>query len=311
VTDEWGTDLGAEMTRAELQALYGGGRQRGIEASRTTPNILVFTDPSAGSQHGYSFDGWNEDGSVYFYTGEGQNGDQQLTAGNKSLHEHEKDGRALRLFKATEQVRNPGGKVHAYLGEFTVDPELTHFFAKTRDTGGHDRQVIVFRLRPTGDVVRVAEDSAPHRDVVLVPESTTVPLEQQNSQEYATAAREAGRAARREADLVRRYKAYLESKGHGVGRYRIQLGDAAYLFTDIYDQTANVLYEAKGNTSRTYIRMAIGQLCDYRRYVAVASPKLAVLLPERPSDDLLALITSCDMSCVYATSETAFERYSG
>jgi hypothetical protein len=48
--------------------------------------------------------------------------------------------------------------------------------------------------------------------------------------------------------------------------------------------------EAKGSVERGAIRMALGQLLDYRRFVPHA--RCAVLLPEQPRADLVALIRS-------------------
>ena len=62
-------------------------------------------------------------------------------------------------------------------------------------------------------------------------------------------------------------------------------------FTDAYDETDNVLIEAKGTGSREAIRMAIGQLADYARFVDAGVTR-AVLLPQRPRPDLEELMRS-------------------
>ena len=49
--------------------------------------------------------------------------------------------------------------------------------------------------------------------------------------------------------------------------------------------------EAIGSTDRNAIRMAIGRLCDYRRFVP-AGVTCAVLLPELPREDLQKLLAS-------------------
>ena len=65
-------------------------------------------------------------------------------------------------------------------------------------------------------------------------------------------------------------------------------GESKPLFADLYDETENVLIEAKGTTHRAAIRMALGQLADYKRFVHPV-PTLAILLPARPRSDLLDL----------------------
>jgi hypothetical protein len=52
---------GEAIRRVDLHAAYGGGRQGGIAPSARTPNVLIFSDPASGEQHGY-FDGWHDDG---------------------------------------------------------------------------------------------------------------------------------------------------------------------------------------------------------------------------------------------------------
>jgi 5-methylcytosine-specific restriction enzyme A len=54
---KWALPIGAETTRTEVTAIYGGGKYGGIEPSAQSNNILVYTDPTAGSRHSY-FDGW-------------------------------------------------------------------------------------------------------------------------------------------------------------------------------------------------------------------------------------------------------------
>jgi hypothetical protein len=53
------------------------------------------------------------------------------------------------------------------------------------------------------------------------------------------------------------------------------------MFCDVYDATAGLLIETKGTVAREALRMAIGQLMDYRRF-APDGTKLAVLVPEKP-----------------------------
>ena len=63
-----------------------------MEPSATSPNVLLFTSETAGSQFGYAFDGWHKDGTFH-YTGEGQRGDQVMTHGNRAVKDHVAEGR--------------------------------------------------------------------------------------------------------------------------------------------------------------------------------------------------------------------------
>ena len=70
---DWDLQPGDIIKRIDLHDRFGGARQGGIAPSRTTRNILIFTDPVSGHTHGYD-DRW--DGPLLLYVGEGQRGDQ-------------------------------------------------------------------------------------------------------------------------------------------------------------------------------------------------------------------------------------------
>ena len=75
-------------------------------------------------------------------------------------------------------------------------------------------------------------------------------------------------------------------------------GEAKPLFCDLRDSSANTLVEAKGSVSREAIRMAIGQLADYRRFTGTDA-RLGVLVPEAPRQDLLALLASQGIAAIW------------
>jgi hypothetical protein len=103
---DWDVEPGERLRRVHVHDRYGGGRQGGIAGSRTSPNVLIFSDPVSGEQHGY-FDRWETD-DEFHYAGEGQRGDQTLDRGNAAILRHRDDGRALRMFwgsKGTVECR--------------------------------------------------------------------------------------------------------------------------------------------------------------------------------------------------------------
>jgi 5-methylcytosine-specific restriction protein A len=77
--------------------------------------------------------------------------------------------------------------------------------------------------------------------------------------------------------------------------------------TDIYSETQNALYEAKGTATRDAMRTAIGQLLDYRRHIDRDGLRLAVLLPHLPSDDLIDLVTGVRVIVVAEQPGGGFE----
>jgi hypothetical protein len=323
VASGWDLRPGDKLNRAERMARFGGGRQGGIEPSTRTPNVFVYSDPKAGAAFGYHYDGWNADGTVFLYTGEGGSGDQQLTSGNKAIAEHSERGNALRVFVADGTEPGSGTRRQLYVGEFRIDDALPFIRAEAPGVDGLMRSVLVFRLRPIGDVLRRPEDVSNTGDVGGEPRAeaesaealpaeaiaASVPLETLESPSFQFTGSAPGVAVRREADLVARFKLHLKHAGHKLDRYKLKpAGELRHLYTDIYDHTDNVLYEAKATATRDAVRMAVGQLLDYRRHVP-GDPQLAVLLPSRPADDLIAFLESLQIRCVYATGKSTFEHH--
>jgi hypothetical protein len=103
-------------------------------------------------------------------------------------------------------------------------------------------------------------------------------------------------AEHRENKLVTAFRRSLEKKGRETTRLRYVAGDNV-LYCDIYEPKKKHLLEAKGSCSREDVRMAIGQLLDYghlTKAAALGDSKLAILLPERPNDDIVTLLKSID-----------------
>jgi hypothetical protein len=129
---------GEKILRRVLHDRYGGGRQGGIAPSRKSPNVFIFSERAVGEQHGYKD---RMQGEFFFYVGEGQQGEQQMTHGNKAILKHLEDGRKIRLFWGAK------GEV-TYAGEYEVDHIDPWFTERAPSTnGGPQRNVIVFRLR--------------------------------------------------------------------------------------------------------------------------------------------------------------------
>lgn len=96
----------------------------------------------------------------------------------------------------------------------------------------------------------------------------------------------------REARLISRYE---ERLGRTLEVLSVRLDSGTLLVADGFDRQTSTLIEAKASTDRVDVRMAIGQLFDYQRHLAPGA-NLAVLLPEAPSADLMALLQQLDIS---------------
>lgn len=317
----WTLEPGQTLGRRARMAQFGGAMYGGIQPSATSPNVFVYSDPQAGTAYGYNFDGWNAERTVFLYTGEGRTGDQIDQSGNAALLNHHDAGRAVRVFVADGTEEGSEAKVQLYLGEFEVSPDRPTLPAEAPDQDGVQRKVFVFRLRPIGTVlwrdqdVSAIGDAPTTRQVVTVAvdsaalpagSAEAVPIEALRAHEFPVGGSTAVTAVKREAELVTRYQDHLEKRGATCVRYKLRPpGEFRDLFTDLFDRTANVLYEAKGVATREAVRMAIGQLLDYSRHIPT-TPDLAVLLPTSPTADLCDLLSRHNIRCVYEDSAGVF-----
>jgi hypothetical protein len=307
--DEWDVAVGDFLSRAERMKRFGGAEYGGIEPSSSTPNVFVYSDPSRGRAYGYNFDGWTVDGSSFLYTGEGRKGSQLRRDGNRAILEHQDRGRALRLFVADGMVPGTGQKNHRYLGEFAVDANLPYVLDESPDEDGELRTVFVFRLRPVGESLRRAEDQTTAVDIGGGAAAELVPVEAHQAPEFETKGSMPSTAMRRESELVGRYMKALAKAQHPVRRWKVKPpGELRALLTDIFDETTKELYEVKGTATREAVRSAVAQLLDYSRHIPVEVKRLTVLLPLRPSDDLVNFIHACGVGLVYETDINKFSR---
>jgi hypothetical protein len=224
-----------------------------------------------------------------------------MSRGNKTIREHRDEGRELQLFGGTEKR----GEIE-YIGQFHLVDWYRNNAPQTG--GGPIREIIVFRLAPD----TTPGTDPPRRDPKMAvgaatPEEQlveTVPVEDHQTERYCYHPTLAPtEAEKREADLVYRFKAHRANKGVQLERLKIRIPGERYpLFTDLFDDASNTLIEAKGSVTREAVRMAIGQLCDYGRWLSQL-PHLVILLPERPRQDLVELAHAAGADIVYAAGE--------
>ncbi len=300
---DWELKPGDSIQRTRLHELLGGRGQGGIGPSRKSANVFIFSDPATGERHGY-YDGWLADG-CFHYTGEGQRGDQEMRSGNAAILNHKSDQRALRVFTGAR------GRV-TYLDEFEVDDAEPFYRTDAPETGdGPRREVIVFRLRPKS--IEPAEPTSKLAAILAGPALRDVPIERQHTEKaYVAPSTQPYEADRREQKLVLAFEDYLCGIGRSVCRRRIlPPGEARPLFSDLFDATIGMLVEAKGSVERNAIRMAIGQLADYRRFFDLGELNhLAILVPREPRRDLCDLLLTQGIDLIYPTP-TGFQDSTG
>jgi 5-methylcytosine-specific restriction enzyme A len=126
---------GKVYRRKDLHAKFGGQQQSGISTPSKFPIIMIFSGDS-GKNYGYK-DGW-QGNDVFYYTGEGQEGDMQFTKGNKSIRDHLLNGKDIYLFEnySTGHVK--------FIGEMIY---TGYHKRNAPDRNGHIREAIVFELK--------------------------------------------------------------------------------------------------------------------------------------------------------------------
>ncbi|MFJ8048983.1 hypothetical protein [Streptomyces luteogriseus] len=320
---------GLETTRAQLAGAFGDAEaqerasQPGIVPMRKPyKKLFVFSDPHKSKENGYNFDGWtegDEQGPVFDYTGTGPNGHQVLSGLNGTLLNHQEQGLELHLFISDGHVKPGGAKKQRYVGQMVVDATHPYVERWDYDPKGELRRVYVFRLRPVdtgltdmrpGDAVQPATKTV----VLPIPPREKTPPAEPGAKSKKTEKHSTGQTIakvsvgerivnRREGLLFTAFEEHLEKAGHKFSSFQITVaGETTRLTPDLYDETDHVLYEGKGLTTRANVRMAIGQLADYRRHLEKADTlRVAVLLPSEPTPDVKALLEAEGVGLVFQT----------
>ncbi|MFD8423813.1 hypothetical protein [Streptomyces sp. NPDC059466] len=303
---------GMVTTRDAIATAFGCGTSQGIEPAADAGKVFVYSDPSAGEEYGYTFAGRAEDdasGPLYLYTGAGAKGDQNPSGRNGSLLSHVEKNRELHLFVAHGRVPGSGAMLQRYIGQMVLDPVKPYEVRRGPGTDGAMRNVLVFRFRPaegtspawteadnlpaaTANAVEIVDPVAGVPAPVVLPHQD-IPARQRN-------------VMRREGELVKAFVAHLTAAGHETHSFQITVaGEPGALTPDLYDATDHALYEAKGLTTRADVRMAIGQLADYRRHIPGRRDllRVAVLLPSEPTADVKDLLGEEYVELVHQTTD--------
>ncbi|QDO00775.1 hypothetical protein FNV65_35280 [Streptomyces sp. S1A1-8] len=335
-SDDLELTLGLETTRKELAVSFGGegaaerASQPGIVPMRASNKLFVFSDPHKSKEHGYNFDGWADGDDlwpVFDYTGTGPVGHQKMPGLNGTLLNHTAQGLELYLFISDGYIKPGGAKKQRFVGRMQVDAVDPYIERWDYDSNGDLRRVFVFRLRPV-DLEQT--DMRPEDAVQVAMKTEAVPIPklkepvkpaepgakskktEKHSTEQTTATIPGGERIvnRREGQLVTAFEEHLDQAGHAFSSFQITVeGEPGTLTPDLYDETAHALYEAKGLTTRPNVRMAIGQLADYRRHLKNPETlRVAVLLPSEPTADVKALLKAQGVDLVFRT-ETGFSGF--
>jgi hypothetical protein len=108
-----------------------------------------------------------------------------------------------------------------------------------------------------------------------------------------------------ESGLVHEYVEHLEAAGDEVRSLLVALQGGRSMRNDVINCTRGTLVEAKQAATREHIRTAIGQILDYQRYWK--AKHRAVLLPDKPDEDLLRLLDSVRVKAIWRDGKGGFQ----
>jgi hypothetical protein len=131
-----------------------------------------------------------------------------------------------------------------------------------------------------------------------------VAVESRRSHQALVKPRSAAVANPIESGLVHEYVDHLEAAGDEVRALFVPLPGGRYMRNDVINCTRRALVEAKQTSTREHIRTAIGQILDYQRFWK--AKHRAVLLPDMPEADLLALLDSAAINAIWRDGKGSF-----
>lgn len=170
--------------------------------------------------------------------------------------------------------------------------------------GGQSRQAL---KRLGFDLVPKSDQHGDQTPVAGASRARQIPLEIPLVSEFRRTAVDSLTATKVEQRLIDEFTEFQRTKGRTFTRWEIYpRGSTERLLTDIYDEETLTLYEAKASSTRPDVRLGLGQILDYSRFIDECEA-LALLLPSRPSDDLLDLLHSFQVRAVWRKRPGIFE----
>ncbi|KAL6079700.1 HNHc domain-containing protein [Balamuthia mandrillaris] len=125
--------------RQDLHRRFGGQRRAGISTPAHFPFIFIFSgETSVVRKVGYT-DGWKDE-HTFFYTGQGQEGDQTWTKGNLALRTHHRLSKRIFLFHIDPRL-------HSGYVRFIDELQFQSYqYVQRPDTESNMRRAILFTL---------------------------------------------------------------------------------------------------------------------------------------------------------------------
>ena len=287
MSENFPISLGSELTKSKIHQLLGGSDQHAMTSCMKGKSFLLFHDPKTGKKYGYdTWEGQNADGS-FSYTGQGVVGDQKMTRSNLGLMKASEKGHPIHFFKRPE-IGKPRDKKNAYTyaGEVILGspPYRTE---SALDSHKNLRKVFVFNLLPVG--LNLLQEN-PDSKIEIETSVWTAPSTQSsfNVQPQKTPLS----IEYDEFKLQNRFLSFVNSIDEIAQQKTIKISNQkGSLRPDFYLEKSKIVIEAKTNSTREYVRLAIGQVLDYQNLLLNEDKQVTpgILLPQLPAKDLVDL----------------------
>jgi hypothetical protein len=275
-TDTWGLPSGEVEVgdRIVVWKAKGSGEHRGVVAFAEVIEPVAERDPQPGSEPFYLGDPKEFTRRRFLMSYEVPNGLPLWFGDNDEVDA---------VLGALSVSRSQGNKL------YKVTPEQ---WSALRDLAGES---------PKATTVRTATASSAKATGPQKPVLRKVSVEPSRQESYAVSAPRVTKreARRRESLLVDEFVSWASAaKGWECVAYEYRLADGTRLKCDVFVEEENLLIEAKADSSRESIRMAVGQLMDYRRFHG-EGVRLAVLVPEEPAADIVRFLETTSTDVVF------------
>ena len=301
---------GQVLTKKAVHDLVGGSDQHAMTSCLNKSAYLIFHDPITSKKNHYDlWEGEQADGT-FSYTGQGLVGNQTLTKSNKALVHAAENGHPIHFFvRPPIGVKRLSGNPYTYVGQVVLEPP--YFEVKVApDTVGNSRDVLVFHLVPIGHVVDLgpANEETSNANVVDCNFDKWRPV--QDIALPGGVPKAPMQVELEENKLQNRFGKFMEYAGEPPERVSIKIeGIKGALYPDFVLPHRQLVVEAKPTVSREHVRLAIGQVLDYRHLLAMNNQvfNAAILLPGLPRPDLVSLANSLGISLIIEGDDGGFE----
>ena len=287
--------LNKDYLRQDLHFTFGGDEQKGIVLLPKFDAIFLINSPK-GQRYGYS-DGWSS--GRYFLSGEGIEGDQKLSRGNKALVESIGSDKRIFLF---EPILNREPYSHRLIAELNcIDYSyLSEIDSKTNTK----RKMFKFIFSSTSktssfkELIKkdLLEELSSEIEEELMEMKVSTKSRKISTSAYKVQQKQSIERVQKENEMVLEYKKFIEAKGYAAKHSQIDL----IIEKDDYVE----FIEAKILKSSTTAAHGLGQLLFYYYAEGTGNEKLSLLFDKKPDEKTISFVKKYKIDIIYKNKNT-------